>query len=153
MPDYSECDPDKLFLLGIDWVYIRPKYGHLTQIFSAFALLHFYLSVGPKRGGPAPSAVRSSRSVQARNGRLDHSLPNGRYRRTAGPRRQAETECPIFGVGRPFSNVWGIGGPRGGDVAIERRGRHTEAVRDLSDADIGIGQQRSRDIKIVFRQL
>ena len=36
-------------------------------------------------------------------------------RRTDAARRQAEAflERPIFGIKRPFSNVWGIRGPRG----------------------------------------
>jgi hypothetical protein len=39
----------------------------------------------------------------------------------------------------PFSNAGGIRSSRGGDVPIERRGRDTELVRDLSHADVGIG--------------
>jgi hypothetical protein len=47
----------------------------------------------------------------------------------------------------------GIRGSRGGDVPVKRRRRHTEAVRDLGNADIGIRQQCPGDIKIVFSQL
>lgn len=52
-----------------------------------------------------------------------------------------------------FSSSGCVRGSRGRDVAIERCGRDTEAVRDLGDADVGIGEQRSRDIKVFFRQL
>src|SRR5689334_20347535 len=44
-------------------------------------------------------------------------------------------------------------GACGGDVAIERRRRDAEAVRNLGDADVGIRQQCPCDIKVVFRQL
>ena len=51
------------------------------------------------------------------------------------------------------SNSGSIRGSRGRDISIERRRRHTEAVRDLGNANIGIGKQCSRDVKVVFRQL
>ena len=57
------------------------------------------------------------------------------------PAAQAEAflERPIFGIKRPFSNVWGIRRPRGGHVSIQRRRRDAEAVCNLSHADVGIG--------------
>ena len=61
---------------------------------------------------------------------------NGRNRRTAAARRQAETflERPVFGIKRPFSNAWGIRDPRGGQISIQRRRRDAEAMCDLSHA-------------------
>ena len=53
----------------------------------------------------------------------------------------------------PISNTRDIRGSCSGEVPIERRRRDAEAVRDLSDPDIGIGEQRPRDIKVVFCQL
>jgi hypothetical protein len=44
-------------------------------------------------------------------------------------------------------NFAGVRGSRGGDVAIERRGRDAEAVRDLYHADIGVGEQGTRGFK------
>src|SRR5947207_1011104 len=75
---------------------------------------------------------------------IDPVRANGWNRRTAAARRQAETflERPIFGTKRPFSNVWGIRGARGGNVTIERRRRDAEAVCDLSYADAGISEHR-----------
>jgi hypothetical protein len=43
-------------------------------------------------------------------------------------------------------------GSRGGDVTIERRGGDAEAVRDLSDADVGIGQHRLGGLNVVVRE-
>jgi hypothetical protein len=51
-----------------------------------------------------------------------------------------------------ISNIRGIRGSRGGDVAIERRGRHAEAVRDLGNADVGVGQQRLGGLDVVVRE-
>jgi len=64
-----------------------------------------------------------------------------RFRRTAAARRQAEIflKRPVFGIKRPFSNAWGIRGPRGGHISIQRRRRDAETVCDLSHADVGIG--------------
>jgi hypothetical protein len=45
-----------------------------------------------------------------------------------------------------------IRGSRGGDVPIERRRRYTQAMRDLGDADVGIGQQRLRGLDVVLRE-
>jgi hypothetical protein len=83
--------------------------------------------------------------------RLDRGPANGRYRRTAADRRQAETflERPVFGIERPLSNAWGIRGSCGRNVAIERRRGHAEAVRDLGHADVGIGQQRLGGLDVV----
>jgi hypothetical protein len=74
-----------------------------------------------------------------------------RNRRTAAARRQGETflERPVFGIKRPFSNAWGIRGPRGGHISIERRRRDAEAVRDLSHADVGIGEHRLGGLDVV----
>jgi hypothetical protein len=74
-----------------------------------------------------------------------------RNRRTAATRRQAETflERRVFGIKRPFSNAWGIRGPRGGHISIERRRRDAEAVRDLSYADVGIGEHRLGCLDVV----
>ena len=72
-------------------------------------------------------------------------------RRTAAARRQAEAflERPIFGIKRPFSNVWGIRGPRGGHISIQRRRRDAEGVCDLSHADVGIGEHRLGCLDVV----
>ena len=59
-------------------------------------------------------------------------------------------ERPVFGVKPPLSNARRIRGSRGRDVPIERRRRDAEAVRDLGDADVGIGEQGPRGFK-VFR--
>jgi hypothetical protein len=66
--------------------------------------------------------------------------------------RRAETllERLVFGVERPFSNPRRIRGSRSWNIAIERCRRDTEAVCDLGNADIGIGEQRSRGFKIVL---
>ena len=48
-----------------------------------------------------------------------------------------------------LSSASGIRSSRGGDVPIERRGRDAEAVRDLGDADVGIGQQCPRGVKVI----
>jgi hypothetical protein len=45
---------------------------------------------------------------------------------------------PWVGLSHWFSADRGIRGARGRDVTIERRGRHTEAVRDLSHAAVGV---------------
>jgi hypothetical protein len=42
-----------------------------------------------------------------------------------------------------------VRGSRGGDVAIERRGRDPEAVRDLRHADVRIGQHRLGGLDVV----
>jgi hypothetical protein len=67
-----------------------------------------------------------------------------RFGRTAAARRPAEAflERPVFGIKRPFSNAWGIRGPRGGHISIQRRRRDAEAVCNLSHADVGIGEHR-----------
>jgi hypothetical protein len=80
---------------------------------------------------------------------------SGWFRRTAAACRQAETllERPVFGGERPLSNARHIRGSRGRDVPIERRRRDTEAVRDLGDADIGVGEQGPRGFKVILRQL
>ena len=72
---------------------------------------------------------------------------NDGYRRTAAARRRAESflERPVFGIKRPFSNAWGIRGPRGGQISIQRRRRDAEAVCDLSHADVGIGEHRNQE--------
>jgi hypothetical protein len=54
--------------------------------------------------------------------------------------------------GAPLSTVRGIRGSCGGDVPIERRGRDAEAVRDLSHADVGIGEQRLGGLDVVVRE-
>jgi len=43
-------------------------------------------------------------------------------------------------------------GSRGGNIPVERRRRDAEAVRNLRDADIGIGKQCPRSLKIVLCQ-
>ena len=59
-----------------------------------------------------------------------------------------------MGDGRaPFLNFRGVGGARGGDIAIERGRRHAEAVRDLSNADIGIRKQCPRGFEVLLGQL
>ena len=75
---------------------------------------------------------------------LGFGPPNGRSRRTAAARRQAETflERPVFGIKRPFSNAWGIRGPRGGHISIQRRRRDAEAVCDPNHADVRVGEHR-----------
>ena len=52
----------------------------------------------------------------------------------------------------PLSTVWGIRSSRRGDVPIERRGRQAEAVRDLSHADVRIGQHRLGGLDVVVRE-
>ena len=47
------------------------------------------------------------------------------------------------------SNAWGICGSRGGNIPTECRRRGTEAVRDLSYPDVGIGQQRLGGLDVV----
>jgi hypothetical protein len=59
---------------------------------------------------------------------------------------------PLDG-GAPFSNSRRIRGSCGGDVAIERRGRDAEAMRDLSYADVGISQHRLGGLDVVVREL
>jgi len=80
------------------------------------------------------------------------SRASDRCRRTAAARRQAETflERPVFGIKRPFSNTWGIRGPRGRHISIERRRRDAEAVRDLSHADVGIGEHRLGGLDVLL---
>ena len=53
---------------------------------------------------------------------FDGSVADGRNRRTAAARRQAETllQRPVFGVERPLSNARRIRGSCGRDVPIER---------------------------------
>ena len=89
-----------------------------------------------------------------RTGRLNRNRENDRKRRTAAAHRQAETflERPIFGIKRPFSNAWGIRGPRGGHISIQRRRRDAEAVCDLSHADVGIGEHRLGGLDIVVSE-
>lgn len=58
-------------------------------------------------------------------------------------------ECPVFGIKRPLSNAWGIRGPCGRDVPIERCRRDAEAVRDLSHADVEIGEHRLGGLDVV----
>ena len=94
-----------------------------------------------------PSAEVSTamiKGVWPRRPRPAPSPGNGSLRRLAAARRQAETllERPVFGIERSLSNVWGICGSCGRDIAIERRRGHAEAVGDLGHADVGIGQQR-----------
>src|ERR1700719_4087651 len=71
-------------------------------------------------------------------------------------RHSTDTPRTIRGAsslwGAPFSTVWGIRGSCGGDVPIERRGRDAEAVRDLSHADVGIGEQRLGGLDVVVRE-
>jgi hypothetical protein len=42
---------------------------------------------------------------------------------------------------------------RGRDIPIERRRRDAEAMRDLGDADVGIGEQCPRGFKVFLCQL
>ena len=51
------------------------------------------------------------------------------------------------------SNSRGIRAARSGDVAIERRGRDAKAVRNLRNADIGIGEQCPRGFKVFLCKL
>jgi hypothetical protein len=51
------------------------------------------------------------------------------------------------------SHAEGIRSSRGGNISIEPLGRDAEAVRDLSDANVGIGEQRPCGFKVVFCQL
>jgi hypothetical protein len=51
------------------------------------------------------------------------------------------------------SHAGGIRSSRGGIISIEPRGRDAEAVRDLSDANVGIGEQCPCGFKVVFCQL
>jgi hypothetical protein len=83
--------------------------------------------------------------------RFDNGPANGRFRRTAAARRQAETllERPVFGIKRPSSNAWGIRGSCGRDVPIERRRGHAKAVRDLGHADVGVRQHRLSGLDVV----
>jgi hypothetical protein len=64
-------------------------------------------------------------------------------------RLEPSWSVPSLGQKRPFSNVWGIGGARGGNVTIERRRRDAEAVCDLSYADVGIGEHRLGCLDVV----
>src|SRR5271170_29301 len=52
---------------------------------------------------------------------------------------------------RHFSNAGGIRGSRGGNIAIERRRRYAEAMRDLGNADVGIGQHRLGGLNVACR--
>jgi hypothetical protein len=52
----------------------------------------------------------------------------------------------------PLSNARGIRGTCRGDVAVERRRRDSEAVRDLRHADVGIGERRLRGLNVVVCQ-
>ncbi len=47
-----------------------------------------------------------------------------------------------------FSSACGIRRPRSGKVAIQRRGRHPETVGNIADGNIGIGEQRPRNVEI-----
>src|SRR6516225_6065019 len=75
--------------------------------------------------------------------------------RTAAARRQAEAflERPIFGIKRPFSNVWGIRGPRGGHISIQRRRRDAETMCDLCHADVAVCEQCLRSFKVGVGEL
>jgi hypothetical protein len=77
-----------------------------------------------------------------------------RCRRIAVANRRTEAllERPVFGVERPLSNARGIRGPCGGNVPIERRGGNTEALRDLRDGNVGIGEHRIGGLDIVIRE-
>jgi hypothetical protein len=46
--------------------------------------------------------------------------------------------------------VCGLGG---GQISVQRRRRYPEPVGNLGDGDIGIGEQRPRDVEIVLGQL
>jgi hypothetical protein len=78
--------------------------------------------------------------------------PLGGYSTPNAARREAETlmERPAFGVERPLSNARRIRGSPGRDVPIERRRRDAEAVRDLGDADVGVGQHRLGSLDVVI---
>ena len=43
--------------------------------------------------------------------------------------------------------------PRGGQIPIERRGRYADAVGNVGDWNIGIGEQRPRNVEVVLGQL
>ena len=100
--------------------------------------------------GP-PLRTQSAAAADLRPARVPALSPNGRNRRTAAARGQAETllERPVFGIKRPFSNAWGIRGPRGWHISIQHRRRDAEAVRDLSHADVGIGEHRLGRLDVV----
>ena len=51
-----------------------------------------------------------------------------------------------------YQTPGGIRGSCGGDVAIVRRRRDAEAVRDLSYADVGISKHRLGGLDVVIRQ-
>jgi len=51
-----------------------------------------------------------------------------------------------------FSTACRIRRPRGGQIAIERRGRHPDTLGDLGNRNIGVRKQRRRDIKTVVGQ-
>src|SRR5271155_3477901 len=48
-----------------------------------------------------------------------------------------------------FSNVVKMRGARGGDVTIQRRRRDAQAVCDLGDADVGVGQHGLGSLDVV----
>ncbi len=52
-----------------------------------------------------------------------------------------------------ISTACGIRRPRSGKVAIQCRGRHPETVGNIADGNIGIGEQRPRNVEVVLGQL
>src|SRR3954447_2241871 len=64
--------------------------------------------------------------------------------------RKTLLEHPVFGVERPLSNTRGIRGSCSRKIPIERRRRDTKALRDLSDGDVGIGEQRLGGFDVIL---
>src|ERR1700687_2990472 len=82
--------------------------------------------------------------------------------KTKGPltthcRHSTDTPRTIRGAsglwGAPLSTVRGVRGSCGRDVPIEGRRRDAEAVRDLSHADVGIGEHRLGGLDVLVREV